>query len=98
MEINMKTKLLFILFFTLLNSSHSFSKGIPIDKDAIMIEATTEQIEALVTLVRLYGYTCDSVISVAPFLLSEGYTLKCNRYRYKYEIVNKGGNWIVKVL
>lgn len=51
----------------------------------------------LVDLVREFTYRCDSVSALRPFVFSAGYTLGCNRFRYSYSIVDKGGQWIVTV-
>ena len=39
------------------------------------------------------GWKCDTVSAFSPFILSRGFTLNCNRYRYEYEIEDRGGNW-----
>lgn len=39
------------------------------------------------------GWKCDTVSAFRPFMLSPGFTLRCNGYRYKYEIEDRGGNW-----
>lgn len=53
--------------------------------------------QALAGLVKEKGYACDSIAAASPFAFSEGFNLSCNRFRYKYEIENKGGNWIVTI-
>ena len=51
-------------------------------------------VEQGVQIIRLYGYTCNSVSS-----LSVGWKgnvkIKCNNYKYEYEIVDRGGMWVV---
>ncbi len=51
----------------------------------------------MAAMVRLYDYRCDSISSAQPWVLSHGFTLVCNRFRYEYEIQDKGGHWIVTV-
>ena len=51
----------------------------------------------LVRLVRLYGYRCDSITFISEMFMSPGFDLKCNRYRYKYEIEDRGGTWVVTI-
>ena len=51
----------------------------------------------MAAMVRLYGYRCDSISSAREWLLSYGYTLNCNGFRYEYELRDKGGNWVVTV-
>jgi hypothetical protein len=67
------------------------------DQSAIVGNVSRKQVDALVKVVRIRGYTCDTVSAASPFLLSVGYHLYCNRYRYSYEIADKGGRWFVTV-
>jgi len=60
-------------------------------------QASQEQKEAAKQMIKLYGYSCSYVNSMYPFLMSEGYNVYCNGFRYSYEIVNKGGKWSVIV-
>lgn len=67
-----------------------------IEKDAIIGDRVTDDaIRALVQLVQINGYKCDTVSGAVPFTMSTGYTLYCNNHRYTYEIKDKGGNIIV---
>ncbi|TPS30756.1 hypothetical protein FJV03_09730 [Acinetobacter baumannii] len=69
-----------------------------IEKDAIIGDRVTDDvIRALVQLVQINGYKCDTVSGAIPFTMSTGYTLYCNNHRYTYEIEDKGGNIIVTV-
>ncbi|MDD9884768.1 MAG: hypothetical protein OXU62_09600 [Gammaproteobacteria bacterium] len=54
-------------------------------------------LNALVALVKLHGYRCDSISAARPFVFSRGFTLICNHFSYEYEIEDKGGNWVVTV-
>lgn len=51
----------------------------------------------LAKMVRLYGYRCDSVSAANKWVFSPGFSLYCNRWRYHYEVADKGGRWIVTV-
>lgn len=48
-------------------------------------------------IVREYGYKCDTVTSVRDFLMSYGFTIRCNRGRYTYDVADRGGRWLVTV-
>lgn len=75
-------------------SAHSFT----IESDASIYEdITNRQLKALVGLIEAYGYRCDSVSAARPFLLSFGFTVYCNGYRYEYHIEDRGGTWTVTI-
>jgi len=46
-------------------------------------------------LIRVSGYRCDSVSSIQRWVFSEGFSVVCNDFRYKYEIEDRGGRWTV---
>jgi len=48
-------------------------------------------------LIRLYGYSCNSISSMNRFLWGRGFHVYCNRFNYGYELEDKGGRWTVKV-
>lgn len=54
-----------------------------------------EQAQAAASLVKAYGYRCDSISSFLPHNFSRGFTLRCNNFSYKYLIEDKGGRWTV---
>ncbi len=69
-----------------------------IEKDAVLFEndpGSIALIEKLVQLVRDNGFSCTSVSSARPVLMSRGYVLGCNKFSYTYDIKDKGGNWLV---
>ena len=67
-----------------------------IESDATLYEGVSRASAiAAAQYVQAWGYRCDSISSVIPFAFSPGLYIKCNRYRYSYEIEDKGGNWIV---
>jgi hypothetical protein len=79
--------------------------GLPIERyDAIsdrMIDKGStwlmKEIDAVANVVRMSGYRCDSVSAMWPYITAYGYHFSCNHSRYKYDVEDKGGNWIAKV-
>lgn len=53
--------------------------------------------KAAAKLVKIYGYRCDSISSFMQSPWSGDFTLRCNNYRYKYIIKDKGGRYVVTV-
>lgn len=73
-------------------------QSVVIEPDAVINDDVNRKtVNALATLIMAWGYRCDSVSSVIPFVFSPGFYVTCNRYRYDYEVADKGGNWIVTV-
>lgn len=71
-----------------------------IEKDAVLFDndpGSIVLIEKLVQLVRDNGFSCTSVSSARPALMSRGYVLGCNKFSYTYDIQDKGGHWLVSV-
>lgn len=71
-----------------------------IEKDAVLFDndpGSIVLIEKLAQLVRDNGFSCTSVSSARPALMSRGYVLGCNKFSYTYDIQDKGGNWLVSV-
>ncbi len=78
------------------------AKLAPVEDEAVVSDMYNDAgvaIDDAVELVRNAGYRCNSVSSLIPFVFSPltGGTLKCEHYRYTYEIEDKGGRWIVTV-
>jgi len=48
-------------------------------------------------MIRTRGYRCDTISSISIWFSGKGYTVKCNGYRYHYEIEDKGGRWTVSL-
>jgi hypothetical protein len=72
----------------------------PIEKNAVLLNDSKEWrawTEDLVRLVRSNNFSCESVSSSGLMLLSRGYVLSCNQFRYTYDVQDKGGHWIVSV-
>jgi hypothetical protein len=49
---------------------------------------------ALVALIRLNGYKCDTLTKWHPLLFSRGYEVYCDLY-YSYDVEDKNGRWVV---
>lgn len=70
----------------------------PVESDAIIDRDISQQIiDAGAGLIRANGWKCDSVSAARPFLFSRGVSIVCNKFRYSYEIADRGGNWIAKI-
>jgi hypothetical protein len=55
----------------------------------------TKLLNALAGLVVESGYKCDSISAAMRSSWDGNFTLRCNGFRYKYLIEDKGGNWTV---
>ncbi len=58
---------------------------------------TMEQVQAAQAIVKAYGYTCDTVDEMQPFVFGGGFTIHCNNWKYSYKLEDKGGRWVVTV-
>lgn len=65
------------------------------EPDAVHDRIETNTVGALVQYIRIYGYRCDTVSAARPMVLQTGFVVYCNRYNYEYEVVDRGGNWVV---
>lgn len=82
------------------DSVNTRSGQVLIEQDAVLFDNSKdsiEMIEQLVDMVRSSGYVCDSVSGARPMIWTPGYVLTCNRFRYTYDIEDKGGTPIVIV-
>jgi hypothetical protein len=54
--------------------------------------------DAVARAINASGYDCQWVDSMSPYVWSdvEGYTVRCNGYRYRFYVENHGGRWSVK--
>ncbi|EDW6250143.1 hypothetical protein ZS24_001576 [Salmonella enterica subsp. enterica] len=78
----------------------SKERAAPVEHDAVLYKDTPEAfefIDTLVGFVRKSSFTCDTVSSFSPMVMSNGFTLSCNGFSYKYNIKNNGGNVAVTV-
>lgn len=61
------------------------------------VEGRMDIVDTLVEFVKAHGNRCDSVSAASDNTFSKGYTLKCNKYSYTYQILDKGGKWRLQV-
>ena len=47
-------------------------------------------------LIGLHGYECRTIDQMCPYIMSEGFSVYCNDFRYVFELENHGGIWSVK--
>lgn len=70
----------------------------PIEPEATIYPQFAQNFDLMSELagfVRASGYRCDSISALEP--RPSGFKLVCNRFNYKYAIVNKDGRSIVTV-
>ncbi|UWQ19197.1 hypothetical protein [Jannaschia sp. M317] len=80
------------------------AQSVTIERDA-MIADTRDMprqnmlrlIDPGVGMIRAMGWRCDSISAARPFLMSRGFTIVCNNFRYTYEFEDRGGNWTVSL-
>ena len=61
--------------------------------DACREYVTEKQRDTAAAMIRRAGYDCQNVAGMCPYLMSEGFTVWCNDFRYEYAIENHGGRW-----
>lgn len=61
------------------------------------LEGRMDIVDALVKFIKAHGNKCDSVSAASDNVFSKGFTLKCNGYRYEYQILDKGGKMYLQV-
>jgi hypothetical protein len=74
--------------------------GITIEPDAVIddtLKDETKLISGLVGLVKRHGYQCNTISAVKPISTSNGFKLACDHLRYKFDIKDEGGRWIITV-
>jgi hypothetical protein len=59
--------------------------------------AYLQTLDHFVGAIRMAGYRCDSISVVQPYVFGRGYKMTCNRWRYTYDLEDKGGNLTVTV-
>lgn len=84
-----------ITMFLVAESSSANSVRIE-TRDAVYQSLTEEQAQAAARIVRLNGYSCNSISKFKPLIMSRGYHIICNGWRYSYEIRDVGGRFVVK--
>ena len=80
------------------------AQSVPIEPDAIISDTDSfpkhkllRLVDPAVNMIRAYGWRCDSISALRPFLFSRGFTIVCNNYRYEYELKDRGGQWMVEL-
>lgn len=63
--------------------------------DGVVPKEREAKAQAAAEIARIYGYRCDTISEFRPFFSGHGYILKCNRYKYTYEIEDKGRGFVV---
>lgn len=61
------------------------------------ISVTRAQADAIVKLIRAYGYSCSSLSSALQSSYDGSFSVTCNNWKYRYDIEDVGGNWVVTV-
>jgi hypothetical protein len=81
-------------------TSPSIALLAPLEPDVVLgegVKGNAVALNAMVDLVRANDFRCDTISAAKSWIMSRGYTIKCNRFSYTYEIADKGGHWIVTV-
>lgn len=79
----------------------SRAQPVQVEADAILgsklskLHNRQEVLDALASMIRLYGWRCDSISAARFLVFSRGYKIVCNRYAYEYLIKDRGGRWVV---
>ncbi len=82
----------------LLFCSATFAQESILDSDARISDGVSMgAVTALSGMIRLNGYSCDTVSAVTPFAMSRGFHVTCNNWQYSYEVADHGGKWAVTV-
>lgn len=74
--------------------------AMPIEKGAVISERVGVKMAKYmgVWIYANAGYKCDSISSAIPNnLKNTSFSVKCNNYRYAYNVKDHGGQWIVEV-
>ncbi|MER8810439.1 hypothetical protein [Mesorhizobium australicum] len=79
----------------------AWSQSAPIEPDAMINQSAginfRSLIEPSVKMIRAYGWRCDSISAMLPFLIHRGFSVTCNHNSYTYNFEDKGGNWVVSL-
>lgn len=77
---------------------NSSNKATPSSKNiSENISVTQTQAEAIIKLIEVYGYSCDSLSSAIQSSYDGSFSVTCNNWKYRYKIEDVGGNWVVTV-
>jgi len=50
-----------------------------------------------IQLIRERGWACASVSALLPFFSGGGISIRCNHFRYHYELRDRGGRWVIEL-
>jgi hypothetical protein len=50
-----------------------------------------------IQLIHARGWACDTISAVHPFFFGGGITIRCNQFRYEYELTDRGGRWQIEL-
>lgn len=78
----------------------ALANGVDIEPDAIdalgrLFSDKIAALQAAIGMIALKGWCCDSISAATAHLLSTGFTVHCNGYRYSYDFEDRGGTWTV---
>ena len=90
--------------FVFISGSTLSAQSAPIERDAVISDTSDfprakmiSLIDPAVGMIRARGWRCDSISAIRPFMFSRGFTVTCNHFNYKYDLSDKGGNWVVEL-
>ncbi|MCE8523348.1 hypothetical protein KBY24_20090 [Ruegeria pomeroyi] len=93
-----------VAIFSLTGATIASAQSVPIEPGAIISDTKDfprskllSLIDPGVNMIRAYGWRCDSISAIRPFVFSRGFTIVCNSFNYEYDISDKGGNWVVEL-
>ena len=61
------------------------------------VQVTPTQADAVIKLIRVYGYSCSTLSSALQSSYDGSFSVTCNNWKYRYDIEDIGGNWVVTV-
>ena len=100
----MRKFLLIIAAMLSLFANTTVAQTVPIEKGAVITDTDSNprhmmlnMADPAVNMIRAHGWRCDSISAMSMFLFSRGFSVSCNKFRYKYELSDKGGNWVVEL-
>ena len=82
------------------NAPASTPLGAPVEPDSRardLVALSLDVVDSAIQLIKANGYRCDTISAARAMSLTRGLIVVCNRYAYKYELKDRGGNWVVTV-
>ena len=95
-------KLLFAAMLAMSCSAHAGREyqieSTPIEPDATdRAKINVELSNVIASFIRDAGYRCDSVGLLYVERPGVHYWMSCNRFKYSYDVMDRGGHWTVRV-